>query len=212
MLVGALAAVAVTLAVVLVVRPDGDSGQSAAQGGPAAQTTPTVIFGQGGGPQTPKDAAAPLTPAPSATSPVPPGLRPVTGPGYRIAVPEGWRRMERGASVFWRDPDSPAYVQVDRTPWSGDPLAHWRRWESEVIAKGGLRGYRRISLTRSTGVPYDAADLEFTWTNAEGVLMHGLDRGVKAGGRPYAVFVAIPQSDWDANLERVNNILDTFRP
>ncbi|MBA9007807.1 serine/threonine-protein kinase [Thermomonospora cellulosilytica] len=207
-LVGALAAVAVALAVVLVVRPGDGSGQ----GGTGAQATPTVISGQAGGPQPPPGTTAPVTPTRSAAPSVPPGLRPVSGPGYRIAVPEGWQRMEQGSSVFWRDPGSGAYVQVDRTPWSGDPLAHWRQWESEVIAQGGLRDYRRIGLSRAAGVPYDAADLEFTWTNAEGVPMHGLDRGVMADGRPYAVFVAIPQSDWDANAERVNNILDTFRP
>ncbi|TNY36961.1 serine/threonine-protein kinase [Thermomonospora catenispora] len=211
-LVGALAAVAVTLAVVLVVRPDDDPRQGAVQGGAAAQTTPAVVSGQDGGPRTPDDTAVPLEPTRPASPSAPPGLRPVSGPGYRIAVPVGWRRMEQGASVFWRDPDSEAYVQVDRTPWSGDPLSHWEWWESEVLAKGSLRDYRRVSLSRVTGLPYDAADLEFTWTNAGGTPMRGLDRGVKVDGRPYAVFIAIPQSDWDANVERVNNILDTFRP
>jgi hypothetical protein len=114
--------------------------------------------------------------------------------------------------VFWRSPDSDAYVQVDRTQWSGDPSAHWEQWESEVVARGLLRDYRRVGLSRPSGVPYDAADLEFTWTNGDGVPMHGIDRGVMVDGRPYAVFVAIPQEHWDANRERVNNILDTFRP
>ncbi|HEX2313768.1 MAG TPA: hypothetical protein VHJ17_08550, partial [Thermomonospora sp.] len=141
-----------------------------------------------------------------------PGIRLAGGPGFTIGVPVGWRKSVQGNSVFWNDPASSAYVQVDQTPWTGDPYAHWEQWESEVVARGALKGYRRVGLRRTGGVGYRSADLEFTWVGRDGVPMHGVDRGVMAGGRPFAVFVAIPQDRWDDSREKVNNILDTFRP
>lgn len=153
---------------------------------------------------------APRTAEPPATEPG--GLRRVSGPGYTIAVPVGWSRSVEGKSVFWRDPGSAGYIQVDRTGWSGDPSAHWRQWESEVKAKNVLPRFSRVDLRVPSGVPYSAADLEFTWFGREGVSMHGIDRGVQAGGRPFAVFVAIPADQWDESQERVNNVLGSFRP
>ncbi|SEF93328.1 Serine/threonine protein kinase [Thermomonospora echinospora] len=214
LLVGVLTTIALVLTFVLVTRlgstgngRENTAGSSGSPNPASGQAAPQV-------PQTPQedDPSQPSAPSSASVPDVPPGLRLENGPGYRIGVPEGWRRFTMGNSVFWRSPDSSAYVQVDRTQWSGDPLSHWEQWESEVVAAGKMRDYRRIGLGRPTGVPYDAADLEFTWTNADGVPMHGIDRGVVVDGRPYAVFIAIPQEQWDGNREKVNNVLDTFRP
>jgi hypothetical protein len=114
--------------------------------------------------------------------------------------------------VFWRDPGSAAYLQVDRTEWTGPPYEAWQQWESEVIAKGTLEHYTRIDLRRVAGTSYGAADIEFTWTGSRGRLMHGVDRHVLIDGRRYAVFVAIPAGQWQPSQARVAGFLDTFRP
>jgi hypothetical protein len=167
----------------------------AAQGGgyPGASTSPS------------------LSPSPSPPR-LPAGWSVTSGPGYTVGVPGGWRRSASGRSVFWYDSGSPAYLQVDRTEWSGPPYEAWEQWESEVLAKGTLKNYSRIDLRRVANTPYEAADIEFTWIGRGGRLMHGVDRHVLANGRRYAVFVAIPASQWATAQEQVTGFLDSFRP
>ncbi|WP_051712465.1 serine/threonine-protein kinase [Spirillospora albida] len=155
------------------------------------------------------------TPPATGTSPAtgaswPDGLVRETGTGYSIGVPRGWRRTERGASTLWIDPVTGGYVQVDRTPWTGDPYEHWRIWQREAMADGKLPGLRVLRITRTRVGSVPAADIEFTWNRAGGT--RARDRGVIAGGRSYAVVVALPMSGWSGNAALVKNVLDTFRP
>ncbi|PRX07608.1 UNVERIFIED_ORG: serine/threonine protein kinase [Actinomadura viridilutea] len=213
----AVAAAAVAVAVVL--WPDGGSADTppdrptGAASGPLARPSANPMVNSPG-PQTPSatpSATDATGSAPDSTPPEPPpGFRTVSGPGYTLAVPVGWTRTERGASTYWNDPATGAYVQVDRTPWPGDPVAHWEQWEKEVIAKNSPPGYRRIALRRTAVAGHPAADLEFVFD--AGGRMRGVDRGVNAGGRAYAVFVAVPASRWNEYRGTVNNVLDTFRP
>ncbi|SNR28745.1 serine/threonine-protein kinase [Actinomadura mexicana] len=173
--------------------------QAAGQTTPVTQTTPTAS----------SDDPAP-TPGPSGQR-LPDGLVRASGPGYTIAVPRGWRRSVQGNSVVWTDPASSAYVQVDRTVWSGDPYEHWVTWEREAIADGKLQGFQRIGeITRTTVAGRPAADIEFTWSRSGGT--RAKDRGVMVDGRPFAVVVAVPTSQWNENETLVNNVLDTFQP
>jgi len=149
--------------------------------------------------------------SPLADSPLPAGLVRAKGPGFTIGVPPGWRRSVRGDSVFWTDPASGSYIQVDQTVWSGDPYEHWVEWERQAIADGKLKNFNRISITHTSVAGIPAADIEFTWTRGSG-LTRARDRGVIAGGRPYAVVVAVPASRWNENAALVENVLNTFRP
>jgi hypothetical protein len=206
--VGVLATAVVVLAGFLFYRSvaDGTAQPSAsgspapaqgAQGGGTAATT---------GPATSPPIGQPAEPR------LPAGWHQASGPGYTIGVPAGWRRSVQGQSVFWRDPASAAYLQVDRTPWTGSPYEAWEQWEGEVLAKGTLEHYRRIDLRRVAGTSYEAADIEFTWTGRGGRLMHGVDRRVLVNGRRYAVFIAIPADQWQTSQARVTGFLDSFRP
>ncbi|TDC58892.1 hypothetical protein E1200_32810 [Actinomadura sp. GC306] len=208
-LAGAVVATAILAVAGFVLWPDGPSG-----GGPEESRQPTTVAKQ----SIPAERDTPTVPAtepassggPSRTA-LPDGLVRSAGPGFSIAIPRGWQRTEQGNSVIWNDPASTAYIQVDRTPWTGDPYDHWLTWEREAIADGKLRNFRRIAITETSVLGVPAADIEFTWVRDSG-LTRARDRGVIAGGRSYAVIVAVPAARWNENEALVNNVLDTFRP
>jgi hypothetical protein len=217
--VSVLATAVVVLAGFLLVKSlDGDGGTPTARkttapaqqgananGGANGQDGATGGAGAGGGSSAPPTTQQPAPPR------LPAGWVQASEPGYTIGVPAGWRRSVRGQSVFWRDPNSAAYLQVDRTPWTGPPVEAWQQWESEVLDKGTLDDYHRIDLRQVNDTYYQAADIEFTWAGQGDRLMHGVDRHAIAGGR-YAVFVAVPADQWDASRQTVTGFLDTFRP
>ncbi|WP_203597748.1 serine/threonine-protein kinase [Actinomadura bangladeshensis] len=175
----------------------------------AQQSTPAAQSTRPGTSAPSSSAASPTLPA---RPPLPAGFTVGTGPGFMIGVPPGWRRSEQGNSVIWTDPASTAYIQVDQTVWTGDPYDHWLGWEREAIADGKLKGYRRVGeITRTEAAGYPAADIEFTWIRSTGAT-RARDRGVIVDGRPYAIVVAVPASQWNEREPLVKNVLDTFRP
>jgi tRNA A-37 threonylcarbamoyl transferase component Bud32 len=198
--VGLLAAAVVVLAGFLLLR----SADKNTPPGPGRSTVPAQQGAQGGTPSS--------APARTSDPRLPAGWSRASGPGYTIGVPAGWQRSVEGRSVFWRDSGSAAYLQVDRTEWTGAPYEAWEQWEAEVLAKGSLTNYQRIGLRTVDGASYEAADIEFTWDGKGGLPMHGIDRRVIADGQRYAVFVAIPADRWSTSQERINGFLDTFRP
>ncbi len=201
--IGALATALVVLAGFLIYRSvaDGKAPPSA-----SGSTAPARGAQGGSGPPLSPPVGRPAEPR------LPAGWHRANGPGYTIGVPAGWRRSVQGRSVFWHDPASAAYLQVDRTPWAGRPYEAWERWESEVLAKGTLEHYSRVDLRRVAGTSYQAADIEFSWTGRGGRLMHGVDRRVLVNGRRYAVFIAIPADQWQTSRARVTGFLASFRP
>jgi hypothetical protein len=206
--IGVLATAVVVLAGFLFYRSVADG-----KAPPSASGSPAPAQGAQGGGTAATTGPATSPPIGQPTEPrLPAGWRQASGPGYTIGVPAGWRRSVQGRSVFWRDPASAAYLQVDRTPWTGSPYEAWEQWEDEVLAKGTLEHYRRIDLRRVADTSYEAADIEFTWTGRDGRLMHGVDRRVLVNGRRYAVFIAIPADQWQTSQARVTGFLDSFRP
>ncbi|WP_064743757.1 serine/threonine-protein kinase [Actinomadura rifamycini] len=218
---GALAVAAVVAVGAFLLRPDGGesaagagTGQERPRGqasGDASGAPGTPAAGQPNGPldgPSTQVEASPSTPAPAV---IPPNFKREKGPGYTIGVPQTWVRNEQGRGIVWNDPATGGYVQVDPTPWHGEPYRHWEVWEQQAITDGNLRAYERVSLTRSTVAGHPAADIEFTWIRA-GETTRARDRGVVIDGRSYAIVVALPASRWNANTTLVNNVLDTFRP
>ncbi|MFF4237289.1 serine/threonine-protein kinase [Actinomadura geliboluensis] len=208
---GGIAAAAVILSVAGVVfwmnRPSSPTDPDLTPTPPAAEGTPSATQN----PQDPPTSAPPSQPASSATA-LPAGLVRSVGNGFTIGVPRGWVRATRGNSTVWTDPVSSAYIQVDQTIWTGNPYDHWVVWEREAIADGKLKDFRRVGeITRTTVAGRPAADIEFTWTRGTG-LTRARDRGVIIDGRPFAVVVAVPASQWNEREPLVKNVLDTFRP
>lgn len=113
--------------------------------------------------------------------------------GFSIAMPRLWKRRISGASVYWLDPKSDAYAQVDQTPWTDpDPSAHWRTLLRQIPASNHLKGFTPLTpIQQVAGL--NAADLEFTYTPRPGVLLHTVDRSLIApDGRRFAILVAYP--------------------
>lgn len=204
-LAGAVAAAAILAVAGFLLWPENASG-----GGARGPSPSPTITEQPPSP-TASPSGTPSTPSVQPRTPLPAGLTLASGPGYTIGVPRGWRRSVQGNSVVWTDPVTTAYVQVDRTPWTGDPYEHWVTWEQEAIADGKLRGFQRVApITRTSVGSLTAADIEFTWSRAG--VTRARDRGVVANGRAYAVIVAVPASQWNENETLVKNVLDAFRP
>ncbi|MFC9969644.1 serine/threonine-protein kinase [Spirillospora sp. NPDC127200] len=130
---------------------------------------------------------------------------------YKIPVPDGWTRRRDGEDkTVWLDPDSAAYIMVDRTGWSGDPVAHWQEWLRDPGTARALPGLERKSLrTARMRSGETAADLQFVWNNGS-TPMRAADRGVIIDGQSYAVMVAIPAAQWNQRRQTVNNVLDGF--
>jgi serine/threonine protein kinase len=191
--IGLLVVVVVALGGFLVVRGLGTSGPAAVVT-PAPVNTGALVRSRQGTPSKPP-----------AKSPIPAGWQKVTGAGFTLNVPIGWTRT---SGTTWRDPASGAFVQVDQTPWTGDPAAHWRTWEAQVPKSGKLRGFRAIGVTR---LDANTADVEFTYLTSSHP-MHAVDRGVLVNGRPYALFISIPDSEWTAQAASRDNLLTSFHP
>jgi serine/threonine protein kinase len=196
LLVAIVVVVVVALGGFLVVRSLGTSGR-AAVATPAHVNTPTPATSRGG-----------LPPKPPSKGSIPAGWQQVTGAGFTLNVPIGWTRRSSSRGPIWRDPASGAFVQVDQTPWTGDPAAHWRTWEAQVHKDGKLRGFQAIGMRR---LDANTADVEFTYLTSSGP-MHAVDRGVLVNGRPYALFISIPDSEWTAQAASRDNLLTSFHP
>lgn len=152
-----------------------------------------------------------LPPVPS-KRPVAPGLQRMGGPGYSIDTPAGWKMDAQKLTTFWRDPGSPAYLQVDRIPWTGTPTAHWQTWQVEVLKNHRLKNFVSLGIREVAEPGFRAADDEFTWM-ANGIIMHAVDRGVLTpSGQHFAVLVALPEAQWNTKRGEVDNILATFHP
>jgi eukaryotic-like serine/threonine-protein kinase len=204
--------VAVFLAAALVVAvllsrhaAGGSSGQASPTTTPAS-TTPAA--------RTP----APSTPRATATPGrvVPAGFHRSAGPrGASAAVPNGWTRQFLSAdSVRWTQPATGAHIQIDAIPWNvDDPVAHWRQFEREVMAKNTLPGFREIRLSdRFEPRGWPASDLEYTWSTRDHGTLRAYDRGFTAGGRQYALLVAAPAGRWGRYTGLVDTIYGSFQP
>ncbi|MDL4814522.1 serine/threonine-protein kinase [Actinomadura opuntiae] len=205
-LAGSVALAAAVAAAVVFLWPDGDSGRNDdASRQPVTQGTEKPVS------QSPASHGTSPSPSSSPTKTWPAGLVKASGPGYSIGVPPGWKRSSTGRGVVWSDPVTKAYVQVDETPWTGDPFDHWVTWKQQAIADGFLKDFQQVGeITQSSVGGHRAADIEFTWSRLGGT--HAVDRGVIVNGSPYAVVVAVPSSQWNAKEPLVKDVLSTFRP
>ena len=169
-------------------------------------------------PSSPATPPSSPPPSPSATPKptTPPGFHRANGPdGSKIATPAGWSRQVIGPhSVRWTQTSTGAHIQVDSIPWgTTDPVAHWRKFEREVVAKNTLPGFHATRLSQKFDARgWPASDLEYTWSTRDHGTLRAVDRGFTAGGVQYAILVAAPSSRWSAYSGYMDAIFASFQP
>ncbi|GIH14639.1 serine/threonine-protein kinase [Rugosimonospora africana] len=133
--------------------------------------------------------------------------------GFRISVPVGWSRTSGPAGVCFREPGNTRVLAVEPFTADGDPVAHWRRAETALLASGRPAGYTNLGITP---VPYyfdGAAQWEYTYRGADGTTQHGLSRCViVSAGHAYVLAWRTRQFDWQPNQDPYRAIIASFTP
>lgn len=189
------------------------TGGDSDDGSDRTRTAATAPAGGDGAPMDadtgaggPASGSASVSPSPSATeSALPTGYREVTDPaGFSLAVPDGWKRSERDAGVFYATDDDRNLLQIfvvtepELTPY-------------EAVAQSSKNlgaqqpGYEEISLDRTAApddaapaVGDDAARLVYAYDSEKlGTRKQCVEYVFTAdNGKKYAVVAAGPQDDW----------------
>jgi eukaryotic-like serine/threonine-protein kinase len=131
--------------------------------------------------------------------------------GFAVAVPQGWEVSRDGTRTYLRDRESSRLLLIDQTrDPEPDPAADWEAQEATVSQR--LPGYERVAIEAVDYRGWNAADWEFTWDGDNG-RVHVRNRGVVTGpDRAYALYWAVPDSQWQDNEEVFDAIAASFRP
>jgi hypothetical protein len=142
----------------------------------------------------------------------PPGYTITRGPGFSLAVPNGWTRSQLNNNTFWTAPDRNSFIQIDTTAWPGSSNQQALRAEADAKRRSDAFGdysQKRVEDLTYQGQP--ATDWEFTFTAADDQKIHAQERFVRLGGHTYAIYFRTPESSWLSSAGRVNVIYQTFR-
>ncbi|MEV6690089.1 protein kinase [Micromonospora sp. NPDC051196] len=167
----------------------------------------------------PPTSAAPPSPSVSpSTSPpssdLPAGWTMRTDPvGFKVAVPDGWRRSSGGTWVKYRDPNGVSELTVDRTDSpQRDAAAAWRAIEPARKNVRGVQGYRLIDISPLDCKWRTCADWDWYQTR-NGVEIRVRNRGfVTASNRGFALRWEVPTSEWEAQLPNFETAFREFVP
>ncbi len=128
--------------------------------------------------------------------------------GFRLAVPEAWRMSRIGPLLCFRDPSSPRAIAVlDQGRVTGDPVRLLADRELAWREAAQLTDYQRLDLSDAH---YDegAADLEYTYRDAEGVVLHGRNRMLRMDGQVFTLYWLTTDFAWSAD----RTLLDFLQP
>ncbi|MEU6847723.1 serine/threonine-protein kinase [Streptomyces sp. NPDC046716] len=150
----------------------------------------------------------------TASASVPAGYRVADDPeGFRLAVPEGFRRETDGPRIFYMSPGRAFRIGIKVADTeSGGPGAAQRR--SAADGPRNNPGYRSGKVTDTTHDGRAAALWEFTWNGfsaAEGA-RHTVDLCWEQGGRMYDVWVSSPVGEAGRGRAHFDAAVDTFVP
>ncbi|RIV39524.1 serine/threonine-protein kinase [Micromonospora radicis] len=227
LLVGALVAVlllGLVLVVPLLTGGDGDDGGTPQDAAGNSDASPTAT----GAPTTSSSAAPPSpseSPSPSAspspsvsTSPstpaggLPEGWTMRTDPvGFKLPIPDGWRRSASGTSVTYREPNGVRELLIDRTDTpKRDAAAEWRRIESG--RKNVVRNYEYIDIWSFDCKWRTCADWDWRETR-DNTRIRTRNRGfVTASNRGFALRWEVADREWDEQLANFEMIFREFVP
>jgi serine/threonine protein kinase len=141
-------------------------------------------------------------------------FRRVQGPGgATLEIPVGWTLVSSSATS-WKYHGPAGTLQLDSTSTPGSSaVGAWRSEEPAV--SGSLTNYRRIALhTVVYRDGWDAADWEWTYSQA-GATLHALNRGfVTDAHHGYAIYWTAPDATWNdaRNQQLLNRFFSSFQP
>ncbi|MEU6098295.1 hypothetical protein [Streptomyces sp. NPDC047079] len=146
---------------------------------------------------TAEDSAA-LTGSPPAV----PGFRQAAEDGFSLAVPEGWERSVKKDQIFYTAPDKRSLIQIGVTDNpTKSPYEALSDVEKDVSTR---QDYVNLGLKETPTAQGAAAELHYSYTNADSGPRLVLDRAFDSGSRQYAVLVAVPADEaaWGDKLQR----------
>ncbi|TDU06126.1 serine/threonine protein kinase [Streptomyces sp. 846.5] len=140
-------------------------------------------------------------------------FRRVQGPGgATVEIPVGWTLVSSSATS-WKYHGPAGTLQLDSTSTPGNSaVGAWRSEEAAI--SGRFPGYRRIALHTVVYRGWDAADWEWTYSQA-GTTLHSLNRGfVPDATHGYAIYWTAPDATWNdaRNQQLLNRFFSSFQP
>ncbi|MFV2101677.1 protein kinase domain-containing protein [Micromonospora sp. LOL_024] len=219
-LVGALVAVLLLgLVVGVPLLTSGNDGDETPQGGAGTPTAPASASSEPAAPPptgtlSPSASASPSI-SPSPTQPaggVPPGWTLRTDPvGFKVPVPDGWRRSTNGTSVIYQEPDGVRELLIDRTDTpKRDAEADWR--SIEPARKNLVRNYEFIGISPLDCKWRTCADWDWL-EDRDNTRIRVRNRAfVPASNRGFALRWEVANKDWAANLDNFEMIFREFVP
>ena len=228
LIVGAVVAVLAGCVVggLLVVRDD-DTGADSASGGvtstagtsepgPGDGSSPDVDAG--GGPDSGPAEAEPTEEYISDLPSTPGYVLREDGPGFNIAVPEGWDREEKEDSVFFNSPDGKSLMQIISAEFRDDPYStpHQDLLQTSQYLAQERDGYKEISRGDCAYMP-GGAQLVYAYDLTDGSGRKVVDCAFTehfsveyGGGVQYQVLVAGPRDDWPLQSRILRTALEHF--
>ena len=179
----------------------------------AAVAAAAVVSQRGDRPEEPPLLAQPPVSGPVVSPDSPPALP--SGfhwwndpSGFRVAVPDGWRRTGSGSdTLVFSGPDGRPVLRISRwTPEPSSAVAALIAAERDVR----LTGYHRIRIEALPDTP-DAV-WEYSYQDQAAGPMRDLRRLLAGGGRTYLIEWQAPRAAWSAGLPGLTVVLASFRP
>ncbi|GLY04254.1 serine/threonine-protein kinase [Actinoplanes sp. NBRC 101535] len=130
--------------------------------------------------------------------------------GFRVYVPEGWKRSQEGTIVYFRGDGRVLGIDQTNQPKS-NPVKDWQSQSEYRVSRGDFPSYKEIKI-ESVDYFKKAADWEFTFTRS-GTRQHVNNRGVVVSSKKaYGFYWQTTDSEWDGARDDLQFVFDSFRP
>jgi serine/threonine protein kinase len=132
--------------------------------------------------------------------------------GFSLAIPKDWRVTHEGDLVYIREQGGTRFLQISQTDQpKPDAVKDWTR--QEVDRRTRLSNYQRIRIDPVPNYFIEAADWEYTFTDARGQPRHTVSRGVVTSRtQAYGLYWSTPASQWKLSYSLFQTFVATFQP
>jgi serine/threonine protein kinase len=168
--------------------------------------------------QLPAPSAAVSSNAPSATPSdqygLPAGFHRYDDRTYHwmIAAPDGWPVQPNGATVVFVEPVTPRRtLSVTRTTTPTPDAVAWATADA-AQDKNTKAGYKQVRITKVPGLFSSAADLVYSYDNANGRFTVCERRIVVGPALGYVIAWSTPSAQWTDNMDNWSLLSISFRP